>query len=251
MFIVSNLISTTFGLNPGFSHTHDLDFEILDDEKLWNAQSAREWREIRQCQPEVKNTSFQTVTAELLYNGNQENAQKPYQISGFAALVVMHAVNTYMWSLLQCTQTLSRPSGEPSTLYLTLQSEALSTLEKCNQIISSVRGKENPASMWNKSEGPIMFNCRALLRIAYIRLVSNAGCFDRLTLLTDNADDVASAVKDYIVTPQKRGSLFSKSVLKAFEGFLTPIKIGRVPVRKTAALTWSIEHAVAGWDAGK
>lgn len=35
---------------------------------------------------------------------------------------------------------------------------------------------------------------------------------------------------------------------KAYGGLLTPIKAGYLLVQKTAALSWSVEHAVAAWD---
>ncbi len=32
---------------------------------------------------------------------------------------------------------------------------------------------------------------------------------------------------------------------------LIPYKMGTSLLKKTAALTWAVEHALAGWDAGK
>jgi len=40
----------------------------------------------------------------------------------------------------------------------------------------------------------------------------------------------------------------TRAVSQAQKGFLTPIKAGYLLVRKTAALSWSVEHAIAGWD---
>jgi hypothetical protein len=249
MFIVSNLISTTFGINPGFSHTHDLEFDILDEERLWNARSATDWIKLKQTQTRVDRKSMRSVMADLLSHGAQTESPRPYNISGFTMLVIMHAINTHMWNLLQYTQMFSGGPVETSPLHHSLLSEALATLGKCSKVISRVRGGQDHSATWHESEGPIMFNCQALLRIAYMRIVSTTGTFNRLTLLTDNPDDVTSAVKSYAEASQHRSRLLTKSALKAFEGFLAPIKIGHLLVRKTAALSWSVEHAVAGWDA--
>src|SRR3954452_13153167 len=71
MFIVSNLISTTFGVNPGFSHTQDLDFELLDEEQMWNASSAKEWTALRGSQTPPKYcVSIQDVMDDTLFNKN-------------------------------------------------------------------------------------------------------------------------------------------------------------------------------------
>lgn len=192
---------------------------------------------------------MRSVMAYLLSGGPRTRSQLPYNISGFTMLVIMHAINTHMWNLLQYTQMFNGGAVETAPLHHSLLSEALATLGKCSNIISRVRGDKDHTATWNESETPIMFNCQALLRIAYMRIVSTTGTFNRLTLLTDNPEDVTSAVRSYVEASTHKSPLLTKSALKAFEGFLAPIKIGHLLVRKTAALSWSVEHAVAGWDA--
>jgi DNA-directed RNA polymerase subunit RPC12/RpoP len=73
MFIVSNLISTTFGIQPGFE-TKDLEFEVLDEETLWNARTAGEWHELKDASM-MQHQGGSTVRAamtRIINNGQQQ-----------------------------------------------------------------------------------------------------------------------------------------------------------------------------------
>jgi hypothetical protein len=251
MFIVSNLISTTFGINAGFSHTHDLEFEVLDSESLWNTQSAEKWMKVRNTFLPNRRTVRQTMER-MIFSGQSTEIEPPasVQVSSLTMLLMMHAVNIHMSNLLQITNTLNCPTS--SHIYETITESAFSTLSRCEKIIASARGSEiHGITTWGAEEGPLMFNCQGLLRIAYIRLFSTTNAFDRLTLLSDNPQDIATAVRNYAQSPQKRNENLMRSVKKAFEMLLATVKIGYLLLRKTAALSWSIEHAIAGWDAGR
>jgi hypothetical protein len=251
MFIVSNLISTTFGINAGFSHTHDLEFEVLDSESLWNTRSAEKWMEVRNTLLPNRSTVRETMEL-MIFNGQSTEIEPPapVHVSSLTMLLMMHAVNVHMSNLLQITSTLSGSTS--SHIYDTITESAFCTLSRCEKIIASARGSEiHVTTAWGAEEGPLMFNCQALLRIAYIRLFSTTNAFDRLALLSDNPQDIATAVRNYAQSPQKRNQSLMRSVKKAFEMLLATVKIGYLLLRKTAALSWSIEHAIAGWDAGK
>ena len=56
------------------------------------------------------------------------------------------------------------------------------------------------------------------------------------------------SIEAYVTGVQERGPFLTRAVDKAYGGLLTPIKAGYLLVRKTAALSWSVEHAVAAWD---
>jgi hypothetical protein len=245
MFIVSNLISTTFGINPGFSHTNDLDFEMLYEESLWNARSAQEWNQLKSPQPRV---TIRETMAHMIFNEFPPELQQPFpvRISSFTRLLMMHAVNIHMWNLLQITRSAS------SKFHDTILRSAFSTLSRCEALVSIAFGNDKPDNFLTATASDsLMFNSQALLRIAYIRLFSSTNSFDRLTLLSDNPQDIATAVQAYVIAPQKRDFNINlmQSVTKAFEMLLITVKIGYLLLRKTAALSWSIEHAIAGWDA--
>ncbi|OCL08029.1 hypothetical protein AOQ84DRAFT_389133 [Glonium stellatum] len=253
MFIVSNLISVTYGLAPGLSHTQDLVFEMPDEEKLWDARSADQWQELIKAQVSVRQRTIRDAMVNMIFGNQNDQDSQPYHVSGFTTLMIMHAVNIYMWNVLQFSQTFTRCAFDMmanESLKGMLLSTASSALARCHHALTHVRSEEDHlGSTWDDAEGPLMFNCQALLRIAYIRLFTHASSFDRLTLLTDNPEEIASSVTTYVAAIQERSPLLTKAALKAHEGFLTPVKIGHLLVRKTAALSWSVEHAVAGWDA--
>jgi len=255
MFIVSNLISVTYGVTPGFSHTQDLVFEMPDEEKLWDARSADQWQELRESRVSVRQRTIRDAMVNMIFGKQIDEDAHPYHVSGFTTLIIMHAVNIHMWNVLQFTQVFSRCTFDMmanESLKGMLLSAASSALARCHHALTHVHPEEDHlGSTWDDAEGPLMFNCQALLRIACTRLFTNASAFDRLTLLTDNLEEVTASVTTYVAATQHRSPLLTKAALKAYEGFLTPVKIGHLLVRKTAALSWSVEHAVAGWDAGE
>ncbi|KAF2459626.1 hypothetical protein BDY21DRAFT_420118 [Lineolata rhizophorae] len=114
-------------------------------------------------------------------------------------------------------------------------------------------GAPGSASPWNSHEGPLMFNCQALLRIAYVRLFTPASTYPRMTLLAAGGEgaEVAAAAAAYAAAPVRaaaRSGFLTRAAATAYEGFLSPVRVGHLLVRKTAAFSWSIEHAVSAWD---
>ncbi|KAJ5200020.1 hypothetical protein N7472_005224 [Penicillium cf. griseofulvum] len=73
----------------------------------------------------------------------------------------------------------------------------------------------------------------------------------RRPLLVDDREVLSRAVKTYVNAPLERNDFVTKAARKAYEGFKGPVTIGVTLVSKTAAFSWGIEHAVAGWDSGE
>jgi hypothetical protein len=69
-----------------------------------------------------------------------------------------------------------------------------------------------------------------------------------MMLLKENQVEFDESIEDFIGLPQNRGDLVARAVSRAFEGMLIPCKAGTMLIKKTAALTWSIGHALAGWE---
>ncbi|RMJ23697.1 hypothetical protein PHISP_05428 [Aspergillus sp. HF37] len=55
-------------------------------------------------------------------------------------------------------------------------------------------------------------------------------------------------IERYVDIRLERTVFVTKAAQKAYEGFLIPVTIGNLLVSKTAALHWSVDQAVAGWD---
>lgn len=252
MFIVSNLISTTFGISPGFSATQDLDFEVLDEERLWNAGSAQEWKEFIEAHTSLSTRTVRDVMADTILREQQSRTSPSHQISSLTMLLIMHAINIHIWNLVQLTDTSPHSMFDMvanTAVHNTLIESTFETLSRCQRIIQQARG--DSSSIWTEAEGPILFNCQALLQIAHTRLFSNTSAFNRLTLLSDSPEGIASAVKACAEAPLRRTPSMMKSIERAYEGLARTVKLGHLLLRKTAALSWSIEYAITAWDACK
>jgi len=121
-----------------------------------------------------------------------------------------------------------------------------SALARCYALLTADRSEREHTS--DDPEGPLIFNCLALLRSAYVRVFTGAGNFNRMLLLSEEPLQVAKSIEEYVTGIQERTPFLTRAVDKAYGGLLTPIKAGYLLVQKTAALTWSVEHAVAAWD---
>jgi hypothetical protein len=89
MFIVSNLISTTYGIPPGFE-TKDLEFEILDEETLWNARTAGEWHELKRSSmmQDQCGSTVRAAMTEIISNGQQSIHDQTVRPDGLTMLLV-------------------------------------------------------------------------------------------------------------------------------------------------------------------
>lgn len=266
-FILSNMLTVVYDTNPGLLTFEDLDFEVSSHERLWNAQSEQQWKELRELDGNTpSDNTLKDVMVDIMSSEQDESPKTPkkYQMSAFSALVVMHAVCTQMWSCdhfvrtLGCSPFNTIGNSSDGHLRALLRSRSISTLARCQRMLTLSDGNEDRGKTktedepsWDHPDGPLLFNCQAALRIAYTRLFTPSKPFHRLVLITSNGCTIDEAARAYAACPQERSCLFAQAAAKAAQGFLTPVQIGHMLVRKTAALSWSVEHAVAGWDCGK
>lgn len=235
---------------------HDLEIATPEEERLWSCATAEQWQEFRHTRVVGSHKTIREVMVDIIsgrVDVDAGSASEPYNVSGFAALTVMHAVNIQMWHMIQFTQSFDRfssPSIGKATNWTILLATASSALARCQATIAHSQPAEHEPS-WDDPEGPLMFNCQAMLRIAHCRLLTDPGNLNRLILLTDDPTQIKNSITSYVTAKQERTPFLIKALAKAYEGFLTPVKIGHLLVSKTAAFSWSVEHAVAGWDSGK
>ncbi|KAJ5423965.1 hypothetical protein N7491_009181 [Penicillium cf. griseofulvum] len=206
-------------MTPGFVIDRDLMIEAPDSNELWVAKTAEEWEELQRSQPNSPQHTIQSILECMIRAPPTSPNNEPYSISGFTALVVMHAINIYLWHLNQLAQTAGR--------------------------------SDDYKVAWDDPEHTLVFNCSAVLRAGYSRLLPPSHSFNRLALLVDDREVLSRAVKTYVNAPLERNDFVTKAARKAYEGFKGPVTIGVTLVSKTAAFSWGIEHAVAGWDSGE
>ncbi|KAL1620815.1 hypothetical protein SLS56_009482 [Neofusicoccum ribis] len=243
IFIMSNLFCVTYGTTPVFSIDQDLLFEIPSEEKLWDARTAELWDDIIAS----RNASCQHITLReaivtTLFDRQEHFGTAPAQISGFTALIITHAANVHMWNILQFVQSFAPPLANE------ILASTFSALLRWHTALGNGRVEAPETAYYSNAGIPLVFNCYALLRIAYVRLFGNGSIFNKMILLTDDLDEVSATMTSYVAAPQPRSHFLTKAISKAYEGFATPVKLGHLLIKKTAALSWSVEHAVAAWD---
>lgn len=243
-YVVSNLISTTFGVTPGFSYTDDLDFEDLDEERFWNATSAAEWHELRQTKTPGSRSTVREVLGHLL-RSDSPNDEAPLQISVLNMLLLTHALNLYADSIRQNVEL------SPAHLQETILEPTTIALCACEDILAAARQKKDQITPWTEAEGPLMFNSEGVIHMAHVRLYLDMSGFNRLMLISDNDAEIGAAAARFAETPLRRSEHLTNVIRKVYDRHHVLVKLGHSLLRKTAALSWSLEHAVADWVGGK
>ncbi|KAK1634822.1 hypothetical protein BDP81DRAFT_432054 [Colletotrichum phormii] len=265
IFIESTLTMVIYDVNPGFHATQDLDIETYQDEKMWNARSPAEWRELRtaasKSSPNSRRHTIKDVLVDILLEGKYHADTIPYHVSSFTALVLTHAIVVHMWQRLQICQALASTCSMATTgngddqdpLRASLLNGAMQSLARCGAFLKGVSSElrqPRPEEDEKDRELSLVFNCQAVLRIAYTRMSKIATTPCRISLLNLEDRDIESCVSSFVKGRMERSSHLLEMVSKSFEGMVVPVKMGHLLVRKTAAFRWSIEHAVAGWTGG-
>ncbi|KAH8587007.1 hypothetical protein B0O99DRAFT_747902 [Bisporella sp. PMI_857] len=249
IFVLGSLLTVTYDTTPFLTVTQDLNIEIPEREIKWKAQTAEDWEHVAFTHHNNQLPTVRDVLAHLIFHRCPSSyrtlANDRTMWSGFAITVVMHAVNIHMWHIMQCTQSFTGFPIEPSTIGHEMVLQIEQSLARCYTLLTTHQPDvETP----EPGEGPQLFNCQALLRSAYVRIFTGAGSFDRLMLLSEDDDQIAYSIQNFVHSQQPRSPFLTKAVSKAYVGLLTPITAGYLLVRRTAALTWSVEHAIAAWD---
>jgi hypothetical protein len=252
IFVLSSLLTVTYDTSPFVSITQDLNIPLPEPEPRWEAKSAQEWAEVPYDPDTAETFTIREVMVHLFFNnvtGTSRVSTENRSIwSGFATTVVMHAVIVQMWNTMQCTQAFTNFPIENFPIGQHMVNEVEQALARCYSLVNKYQSEISESA--DPSQRPQMFTCQALLRSAYVRIFTGAGSFDRMMLLNENEGQVINSIQAFVQVPQRRNHFLTKAVQKAYDGLLMPITAGYLLVRKTAALSWSVEHAIAAWDCG-
>ncbi|KUJ13361.1 uncharacterized protein LY89DRAFT_785082 [Mollisia scopiformis] len=255
IFTLNSLLTVTYDTTPNVSLTQDLNIEMPADEGWWEAKDAQQWQHAVDASDLHDRVTISKALTQLVYGDDADDddgdvnpnrfTRASITWSGFATTVIMHAVGLHMWSIMQCSHSVTGITALSSPSWAPMYARIQYSLARCHAlVVANAQRDQEPHS----EKGAVIFNCQALLRIAYVRLFTSAGSVDRMMLLSQNDAQLESSIQSYMHAVQKRSPFLTKAVLEAFGGFSTPIKAGYLMVRKTAALSWSVEHAIAAWD---
>ncbi|OQV07302.1 hypothetical protein CLAIMM_11757 [Cladophialophora immunda] len=250
--ILSHMLSTAYGLTPAFSTAQLESLEMPDDQDLWDASSEGQWLLLKQQRSRTTPLSLGEAVAKLMYDTtSKEDTDAAWNWSPFATCVVMHAVAMQIWYISSTRDLGMLPRGNglhnhPTGLGASMQTEA--ALNRCRELLTNAK-RANEAT-WSDEDGPMLFNCMAVLRVAYGRTFLPASTLDRFILLRETGSEIVDAIKKYLSIDSPRGESITRAITRSVEGLFVPVQAGVLWTVKTAALTWWVDHALAGWDTG-
>lgn len=181
--------------------------------------------------------------------GNHGDVAPSSHWSRFAILLLMH-VATIQVSQASDTAMSWRGNSDswtaaadnPGVTFEHLQA----TLNKCRSLV--VASGTLRSDIWMERGDSLLFNAVSILRLCYGRVLPLAAY--RSSLLRCEDERLEALLRAFVREEQVRNNFITQTVSWIFDGLCVPVRKGILLVRKTAALTWSMEHAIAGWDTG-
>lgn len=247
--VLGNLLTIAYGTVPGFSALDDIDVELPIEDALWDAGTSSKWELLAGRKPELSTISLR-VAAASFFNADDHNTSlhERWTRSPFATSVVMHQVALNIWFLTQGQQACGRVTQDNSGCQQPEAPRIEAALLQCRKLLK--RNRIGDDTTWNETEGPLLFNAFAVLRVCYGRAFMTIRLLDRSLLLNESIRDMRCILRRYFEAAQERDQFTTMAVNRALEGFAIPIRAGILLTQKTAAFKWSVEHTLAGWDAG-
>lgn len=228
----------------------DAEIELPQEEVFWDATSSTQWLDLKTSRTEGPNIRIIDAVNHVLFIKPLGRADSALCWSTFATTLVMHAVNVHIHSLIQCTQSFAMfPSDHTSqSMSVAAVHQAEIALERCQNLFAN-RHSEHEQTL-DDPGGSRRSNGLALLRVAYVRSCTEVEPLNQMMLLSTNPENRADDIHAYVRSSQKRTTSVTNTARMALDGLFTAVKAGTVLAMKTAALKWSIDHAIADWNCG-
>ncbi|KAF2099804.1 hypothetical protein NA57DRAFT_75310 [Rhizodiscina lignyota] len=246
ILIVDSLSAVTYGSLPGYYY-EEAAMDMPGDDRLWRCLTSAQWHyevDARSINPTM---NVEQLLAHIMNeDAGAENMRERWYSSLFAVIVAMHALNVHILHIALAAESLRvLPLNRQESMRTTFWTDMNKALNKCQRAFNQGKTESDP---W---QDPLLFNCLAVLRIAFMREYTDGQkSFNRRVLLSCDPTTVCTEIRAYVLSEQQRGPRVTEAVTRAFLAMMLPMRAGANLVRKTAALTWSIEHAIAWWDTG-
>ncbi|KAL2881476.1 hypothetical protein SGCOL_003042 [Colletotrichum sp. CLE4] len=246
--VLGNLLVIAYGIVPGFAALEECNIEMPAEDELWDATTASEWRSVVQRRLPSSPLGLREATAWIFGNSIQEERPDASWIwSPFAASIVMHQVAIAVWFFAHGKDACYGKTQRYRESYQSDAKRIEAALSRCRDLLTETRDGND--GTWSEADGPLLFNAFAVLRVSYGRAFINFRSLDRSLLFQESKQDMLVILQRYFDTAQERDGYMTMAIDCALEGFAIPIRAGVLLMQKTAALKWSVEHALAGWDA--
>ncbi|KAH8749051.1 hypothetical protein BGZ57DRAFT_776189, partial [Hyaloscypha finlandica] len=121
-----------------------------------------------------------------------------------------------------------------------------SALGRCYKVLTSRRPESERSN--DDPEGPMIFNCLALLRIGFVRTSIAGAALNQIVHLNEDEATRSEAIRSYVRSEIPRSAFIPAAVQSIFQALCLPLSAGHILTKKTAAFTWSFEHAISGCE---
>ena len=238
-FCFFNLCSAAYNMPP-LLFTSELNLYLPLRSRLWRAESAWQWQELRQS------TAIAEITVHEAFSRlfGRTNQVVPSQLSSLGNYVLIHALLQHVFLLKQT----SFSAGSPYNTHRTLKHEdveevtgALRVWQTSFEHRHQLRAAESGHFAGTDSipGGSLAYNASALLRLAYIRLYTDLP--PSRALDTRDSMLVASGLSN--TPPLMRSLRLHRAVFQAVHALSMLVKAGVKYVAKTKSSEWSIQHS--------
>jgi hypothetical protein len=228
-----NLHTITFDVPPMVLY-RDLNVELACSEDLWRATTAEQWRKEKSMErPRLSfATAFQALFEATAESPNQFETRSP--LSGHTLL---QAIIQHIWLLQQAGNLPFRQS--------LASTEAASSVEFALKRWRMTWETEDKSSTGiPRSDGPMTFTSRALLRLAYIRINIDSG--SSRSIKTWDPQKIANSLFQH--KPVQRNDKMTRAALHCAQGLGIPIKLGINFVAHTQVFYWSNQFALCSLE---
>lgn len=238
-FCFFNLCSMTYDMPPALL-TSEVHLFLPLTARLWRAETAWQWQELRQSMPLVEITLHEAFSKFF----GQNNAMLPSELSSLGHYVLIHALIQHVYLLKQT----SFAAGPTYDVQRTLRpedveqgSQALrmwhTSFEQRHQLRAAETGSYGSTD--TMTGGSLAYNATALLRLAYIRLYTDTP--PSRALQTRDSMLIASAIHNTPGLP--RNHRVQRAVFQATHALSMLVKVGVNYVAKAKSTEWSIQHS--------
>lgn len=232
-YYLFNLHTITFDVQPMVLY-RDLNVGLACSEDLWRATTAEQWRQKKSMErPRLSfTTAFQALFEATAESPNQFETHSP--LSG----------HTLLQAIIQHICLLQQAGNLPFRHSLASTKAASSVEFALKRWRMTWETEDKSSTGIPRSDGPMPFTSRALLRLAYIRI--NIDSDSSRSIETWDPHKIANSLFQH--KPVQRNDKITPAALHFAQGLGIPIKLGINFVAHTQVFYWSNQFALCSLE---
>ncbi|XP_044719168.1 fungal specific transcription factor domain-containing protein [Hirsutella rhossiliensis] len=222
-----NLCSTAYDMPP-LLMTSELNLYLPLRARLWRAETAWQWQELRQSTPVAEITVHDAVSRLF----DRANQGLPAHLSSLGYYILIHTLIQHVYLLKQTSFAAGPPFGTRQIL----------KPEDAEDVTQALRVWQT--SFEHRRHGSLTFNATALLRLVYIRLYADMA--PKRSLETRDSTLIASALS--ATPPLLRGPRLHRAVFQAVHALSMLVKAGVNYVARAKSTEWGIQLSLCNFE---